>query len=135
MTKLDLPENLVLKLKKYKDMRYGENPHQKSAFFLADFKPGFEQLWGIELSHNNLGDANHAWRLVCEFVEPTVAIIKHGNPSGITSRNNLVEAFRLSYQADTISAYGGIIAVNRAPTLPMIEAMRGFFLELLVAPD
>lgn len=135
MAKLDLVENLKLDLKKFKDLRYGENPHQKSAFYLLDSDPGFEQLWGIELSHNNLGDANHAWNLVCEFDEPTVAIIKHGNPSGITSRENLAEAFKLSYEADSVSAFGGIIAVNKPPTLEMIEAMSGIFFELLVAPD
>lgn len=135
MKDLNLPKNLTLKLKKFRDMRYGENPHQKSAFYISDSKPGFEQLWGIELSHNNLGDANQAWRLVCDFDEPTVAIIKHGNPSGIASRTNLEEAFKLSYEADNMSAFGGIIALNRSPTIQMIEAMRGIFFELLIAGD
>lgn len=135
MADLILPKNLKLTLTKYKDLRYGENPHQKSAFYLADSKPGFVQLWGIELSHNNLGDANHAWRLVSEFTQPTVAIIKHGNPSGITSRDKLEEAFRLAYDADNVSAFGGIIAVNQPPTLAMIDAMHGIFFELLVAPS
>lgn len=135
MKNLTLPKNLILELKKYRDMRYGENPHQKSAFYISDGDPGYKQLWGIELSHNNLGDANHAWRLVCEFSEPTVAIIKHGNPSGIASRNNLEEAFWLAYQADLVSAYGGIIAVNRPPTLAMIEKMKGIFFELLIASN
>lgn len=133
--KLELPKNLLINLRKYKDMRYGENPHQKSAFYLEEgTSPGFEQLWGIELSHNNLGDANHAWRLVSEFDEPTVAIIKHGNPSGITSRDNLAEAFKMAFEADSVSAFGGIIAVNRPPTMEMVEAMHGIFFELIVAP-
>jgi len=135
MSKLDLPENLNLKLKKYKDMLYGENPHQKSAFYLSDTVPGYEQLCGAELSHNNLGDANHAWRLVLEFSEPTVAIIKHGNPTGIATRVDLEEAYRLAYIADTISPFGGIISVNRPPTLKMVEAMRDVFYVLIVAPD
>ena len=135
MDKLDLPKKLVLKLKKYKDMRYGENPHQRSAYYLADSDAGYEQLAGIELSHNNLGDANHAWRLVCEFNEPTVAIIKHGNPSGIASRDDLREAYGLAYGADKVSAFGGIIAVNRPPTVAMVAATRGVFYELIVAPD
>ena len=135
MQKLDLPKNLNLKLKKYKDLRYGENPHQKSAYYLQDEEPGYRQLAGIALSHNNLGDANHAWRLVLEFWEPTVAIIKHGNPSGITSRDDLREAYQLAYEADSVSAFGGIIAVNRPPTLAMVLAMRGVFYELIVAPD
>lgn len=142
-----LPKILKLNLRKYRDMRYGENPHQKSAFYLAsdsetnksayvaDSNPGFELASGIELSHNNLGDANQAWRLVCEFNTPTVAIIKHGNPSGIASRDDVAHAFKLAYGADSISAFGGIIALNRRPTLAMIEAMHGIFFELIVAPD
>src|SRR3990172_7600007 len=133
--KLKLEKELNLKLKNFKDMRYGENPHQKSAFYLTDGDPGYEQLAGIELSHNNLGDANHAWRLVCEFSEPTVAIIKHGNPSGIATKSDLAQAYRLAHEADTVSAFGGIIAVNRPPTRQMIKAMEGLFFELIVAPD
>ena len=132
---MDLPKDLILKLKKYKDLRYGENPHQKSAYYMSDGEPGYEQLSGIELSHNNLGDANHAWRLVCEFAAPTVAIIKHGNPSGITTRTVLEQAFKLAYEADSVSAFGGIVAVNRPPTSEMVDAMRGIFFELIVAPD
>lgn len=136
MPKLDLPKTLTIKLHKYADLRYGENPHQTSAFYLENPKnPGYELLSGIPLSHNNLGDANHAWRLVCDFVKPTVAIIKHGNPSGIASRNNLSHAFGHAYNADNVSAFGGIIAVNEPPTLEMIEKMKGIFFELLVAPD
>ena len=136
MNRLYLPKELILKLKKFRDMRYGENPHQKSAFYLEDVKnPGYRQLAGIDLSHNNLGDANHAWRLVSEFEEPTVAIIKHGNPSGIASRTDLASAYSLAYEADTVSAFGGIIAVNKPPTLGMIEAMRGVFYELIISPD
>src|SRR3990167_3071249 len=133
--KLSLPKVLNLNLHKYKDLRYGENPHQKSAYYISDAEPGYEQLSGIELSHNNLGDANHAWRLVCEFAGPTVAIIKHGNPSGITTRTVLEQAFKLAYEADSVSAFGGIVAVNRQPTLSMIDAMKGIFFELIVAPD
>ncbi len=132
---MNLAKNLKINLIKYRDMRYGENPHQSSAFYTeGQADPGYRQLWGIELSHNNIGDANHAWKLVCEFTKPTVAIIKHANPSGIASRDNLTEAFGLARSADTISAFGGIIAVNRQPTMEMIEAMRGMFFELLIAP-
>ncbi|OGE10124.1 hypothetical protein A3A60_00455 [Candidatus Curtissbacteria bacterium RIFCSPLOWO2_01_FULL_42_26] len=132
---MNLPKELTLKLKKSKDLRYGENPHQKSAFYISDANPGFEQLAGIEISHNNVGDANHAWHLVCEFDAPTVAIIKHGNPSGICTRADVAAAFKLAYEADNVSAFGGIIAVNREPTVEMINAMRGIFFELIVAPD
>lgn len=132
----EMKNHINIKLHKYKDLRYGENPHQKSAFWVEDIEnPGYKQLWGIELSHNNLGDANGAWKLVCEFEEPTVAIVKHTNPSGIASRENISEAFKLAYQADKVSAFGGIIAVNREPTIEMIENMHGIFFELLVAPN
>lgn len=132
---MKLPKDLNLKLKKFKDLRYGENPHQDSAFFLESNDAGFEQLWGIELSHNNLGDANHAWKLVLEFLEPTVAIIKHGNPSGIATRMDLTEAYKLAYKADPVSAFGGIIAVNKKVTADMASATKGVFFELIVAPD
>ncbi|MEX2027909.1 MAG: bifunctional phosphoribosylaminoimidazolecarboxamide formyltransferase/IMP cyclohydrolase [Candidatus Curtissbacteria bacterium] len=136
MSKLNLSKELIVKLHKHKDLRYGENPHQRSAFYIEDpKKPGYEQLWGIPLSHNNLGDANHAWRLVSDFADPTCAIIKHGNPSGIASRNNLTDALKKALAADPVSAFGGIIAVNRPPTMEMIEAMHGVFFELLVASD
>src|SRR3990167_10195416 len=110
---MDLPKDLKLTLKKYKDLRYGENPHQKSAFYLTDGDPGYEQLAGIELSHNNLGDANQAWRLVSEFNEPAVAIVKHGNPSGVAARSDLAAAYKLAFEADNVSAFGGIIASNK----------------------
>lgn len=136
MKKLDLSPEFNIKLHKYSDLRYGENPHQKSAFYVDDPKnPGYKLLSGIPLSHNNLADANHAWRLVSDFTEPTVAIIKHGNPSGITSRPDVAKAFKLAFATDSVSAFGGIVAVNAAPTLEMIEAMRGIFFELLVAPS
>lgn len=131
-----LPDQLKFQLKKYRDMRYGENPHQTSAFFVeGNTGPGFKKLWGIDLSHNNIGDANHAWKLVCEFEEPTVAIIKHTNPSGIASRKKLEDAYVTAYNADPVSAYGGIIAVNKPPTMEMIGAMRGKFFELMIAPE
>ncbi len=136
MPKLTLPKELKISLYKYADLRYGENPHQKSAFYLQDPKnPGYELLWGIPLSHNNLGDANHAWRLVSDFAKPTVAIIKHGNPCGITSCENVADAFARAFAADSVSAFGGIIAINRSPTLEMVERMKGIFFELMVAPD
>lgn len=136
MDELVLPKHLTLKLKKFKDMRYGENPHQKSAYYIADtVGPGYKQLGGIELSHNNLGDANQAWRLVLEFSEPTVAIIKHGNPSGIASRAKIEEAYRFAWEVDKVSAFGGIVVVNRPPNLAMVREMGGVYYELIVAPD
>jgi len=135
MKKSNLTDHINLKLKKFKDLRYGENPHQDSAFYLEGNDSGFEQLWGIELSHNNLGDANHAWKLVLEFEEPTVAIVKHGNPSGIATRTVLAEAYRLAHEADPVSAFGGIIAANKKVTAEVALSTQGVFYELIVAPD
>jgi phosphoribosylaminoimidazolecarboxamide formyltransferase/IMP cyclohydrolase len=132
---MTIKKDLKLDFKKFRDLRYGENPHQNSAFFIDEAKPGFEQLWGIELSHNNIADAHQAWKLVGEFSEPTLAIVKHANPCGLASRKNLVEAFDLAFGADSISAFGGIIALNVPPTLDLIEAMRGKFFELIIAPN
>ena len=132
---MKLPKQLNIKLLKFHDLRYGENPHQQGAFYVEGTESGFEKLWGIDLSYNNLEDAYGAWRLVSEFKEPTVAIIKHCNPGGIASRKNLTEAYKLAYEADPVSAYGGIVAVNREPTLEMIEVMRGKFYELIIASD
>ena len=132
---MDLPKDLNLTLKKYKVLRYGENPHQQAAFCVDGSKsPGFEKLWGIDLSYNNLDDAYGAWKLVSDFNTPTVAIIKHGNPSGIASRENPLEAFNLAFEADQVSAYGGIVATNVSPTIETIEAMSGKFFELMIAP-
>lgn len=132
---MTLPKELKINLHKYCNLRYGENPHQTSAFYVEDGKPGYELLWGIELSYNNIGDANYAWKLVSEFERPTVAIVKHANPSGITSRRDLANAFKMAQAADPVSSFGGIVALNRPPTLDVIEAMRGMFFELMVAPN
>ncbi len=132
---MNFKKDLSLNLKKIKDLRYGENPHQSSAFFTEGGKAGFEQLWGIELSHNNIADAHQAWKLVGEFSVPTLAIIKHANPCGLASRKNLVEAFELAFSADSVSAFGGIVALNVPPTLELIDAMRGKFFELMIAPN
>lgn len=132
---MKLFDNLKLNLKKLQDLRYGENPHQQGGFYVDGTDSGFKQLWGLDLSYNNLEDAYEAWKLVCDFKQPTVAIIKHGNPSGIVSRSNLVEAYKLAYSADSISAFGGIVALNREPTLELIEEMRGKFYELIIAPE
>ena len=132
---MKLPKKLNINLNKFQDLRYGENPHQQGAYYVEGTESGFEKLWGIDLSYNNLEDANSAWKLVNDFGEPTVAIVKHSNPSGIASRNNLVDAFKLAFDADPVSAYGGLVSLNRPPTLELIEAMRGKFFELMVAPN
>ncbi len=128
-------------VKKVQDLRYGENPHQNAAFY-ADM-PGHkeaslmnaEQLQGKDLSYNNIMDADGALSLVREFDAPTVAFIKHANPCGIASADSIGEAFKLAYETDSKSAFGGIIALNRAVTKEIAEEIVNKFFEVVLAPD
>jgi len=120
-------------------MRYGENPHQSAAFYTtADTRPGIataEQLQGKELSYNNLNDTDAAFELVAEFDQPAVAIIKHANPCGVALGDNLAAAYAKALRCDPVSAFGGIIAVNRTLDAVAAEAMAALFLEVIIAPD
>lgn len=129
-----------LLLEQHASLRYGENPHQKAAFYVPAFqgKTGMaavEQLHGKQLSFNNYVDVDAAYRLVAEFTDPTVAIIKHTNPAGIASRENLSEAFQLALSGDPVSAFGGIVALNRPVDKATAEAMKNIFFECIIAPD
>ncbi|MBU2340950.1 MAG: bifunctional phosphoribosylaminoimidazolecarboxamide formyltransferase/IMP cyclohydrolase, partial [Alphaproteobacteria bacterium] len=122
-------------------LRYGENPHQKAALYLPAFAPNgsladHEQLQGKELSFNNLNDADAALELVAEFRDgpPTVVIVKHANPCGVASGETLIEAYEAALQCDSVSAFGGIIAVNRALDGPTAEAISEVFTEVVCAP-
>ena len=137
------PDNMTIALKKRYGLRYGENPHQKAAFYAeqrvgASQNTGItwaEQLWGKELSFNNILDADAAWSTATDFSTSTVAIVKHTNPCGLASAENVVEAYNRAFEGDPVSAYGGIVAVNRTLTAGMAEAMRGTFYEISIAPD
>ena len=116
-------------------LRYGENPHQQAALYRwAGAAPAFEQLQGKELSYNNIVDLEAAWAMPHEFAEPTVAIIKHTNPSGLASAANLVDAYRLAFACDPVSAFGSIIAVNREVDRALVEEIGSLFVEVLAAP-
>jgi phosphoribosylaminoimidazolecarboxamide formyltransferase / IMP cyclohydrolase len=122
-------------------LRYGENPHQDAALYLpvGPHTSGIaqaNQLQGKELSYNNLNDANAALELVAEFREgpPTVVIVKHANPCGVASGETLAEAYKNAFECDSVSAFGGIIAVNRPLDGPTAEAISGIFTEVVVAP-
>lgn len=143
------PQQLTIGLEKALDLRYGENPHQRAALYRETRLGGpagivaGRQLHGKELSYNNIMDADAAWQTVCDFAEPTVAIIKHANPCGLASRDDLAEAFRLAFEGDPVSAFGGIVAVNRPVDAVLAEAIREakhptsgqrLFLEVVVAP-
>lgn len=115
-------------------LRYGENPHQQAIFY-GDLNELFEVLNGKELSYNNLVDVDAALQLVKEFGEPTVAIIKHTNSCGLASRKSLLEAYEAAFAGDPVSAFGGVIAVNRSVDLKTAQSMHSLFFEILLAPD
>ena len=133
-----LPSDLSLTYHKVYDLRYGENPHQEGALYSLDAEtggiPGATLRHGRELSFNNLLDADAAWRVVNDFEQQTVVVIKHTNPCGLASNSHMAEAYRLAYQGDTVSAYGGIVGFNRVVDLETTEAMKGVFYEVVVAP-
>jgi phosphoribosylaminoimidazolecarboxamide formyltransferase/IMP cyclohydrolase len=116
-------------------LRYGENPHQQAALYRwAGAAPAFEQLQGKELSYNNLVDLEAAWAMPQEFSAPAVAIIKHTNPSGLAAADTLLDAYRLAFACDPVSAYGSIIAANREVDLPFVQEFGKLFVEVLAAP-
>jgi phosphoribosylaminoimidazolecarboxamide formyltransferase/IMP cyclohydrolase len=136
------PETMPIVLKRGGELRYGENPHQKAAFY-AHAGPHLkgigqaEQVQGKELSYNNYNDADAALELVSEFRDagPTCVIVKHANPCGVASAGSLREAYEAAFACDSVSAFGGIIAVNRPLDGPTAEAIAAIFTEVVVAPD
>ena len=135
-----LPDTISVSLSKVTGLRYGENPHQQAAMYLLEGAPSAgvaqaRQLHGRELSFNNLMDADAAWRTVCDFGDPTVAVIKHANPCGLASHQDQVRAYHQAYEGDSVSAYGGIVGYNRTVTAAAAQAMAPVFYEVVVAPD
>lgn len=116
-----------------KILRYGENPHQKGAFF-GDLDALFEQLHGREISYNNLLDIEAAVSLIAEFDEPTVAILKHNNACGIASRSSVKQAWIDALAGDPISAFGGIVVTNRVVDVEAAEEINKIFFEIIIAP-
>ena len=131
-----LPQELNLRVPKAMDLRYGENPHQSAALYARGGKgiAGAGQLHGKELSYNNLVDLDAAWQLACEFPSPAVAIIKHTNPCGCAEQETLAEAYRQALACDPVSAYGGVIAVNRAVDEETAREIARTFVEAIAAP-
>jgi phosphoribosylaminoimidazolecarboxamide formyltransferase / IMP cyclohydrolase len=118
-------------------LRYGENPHQPAALY-AHWRGGLaaaEQLHGKEMSYNNYVDTDAARRAANDFAEPAVAIIKHANPCGIATGADVAEAHRKAHACDPVSAFGGVIAVNRPVSKAMAEQVAEVFTEVIVAPD
>ena len=124
---------------KVSDLRYGENPHQRAAFYARVGSPthlleGVEQLHGKELSFNNLLDLSSARELVEEFEQPACAIVKHNNPCGCAVADSGREAYERAFACDPMSAYGGVIAVNRPVDREFAEQLAKQFIEVLLAP-
>jgi phosphoribosylaminoimidazolecarboxamide formyltransferase/IMP cyclohydrolase len=135
----DFPSYLSLSYEKIQDLRYGENSHQRAAFYRG--KPTGEpsvvnarQIHGKELSYNNIVDADTAIECVKEFTRPSCVIIKHATPSGIASGDTPLAAYQAAYACDTYSPFGGVIALNREVDRASAEEMGKLFLELIIAP-
>ncbi|MCA1813857.1 MAG: bifunctional phosphoribosylaminoimidazolecarboxamide formyltransferase/IMP cyclohydrolase, partial [Halobacteriales archaeon] len=139
LLKQDFPPMLNLSFEKLQDLRYGENAHQRAAFYRS--KPTREpsvvnakQLHGKELSFNNILDTDTAMELIKEFAGPSVAIIKHATPCGVATGERILDAWKDAYACDTYSPFGGVIGLNRAVDLPTAEEMGKLFLEVIAAP-
>ncbi|MEM2839309.1 MAG: bifunctional phosphoribosylaminoimidazolecarboxamide formyltransferase/IMP cyclohydrolase [Thermoplasmata archaeon] len=135
------PADMTLGFTKLQDLRYGENPHQKAAFYkLASEKDRLsiadaQQLQGKELSYCNIIDLDAAMSIVVDFEKPTATIIKHTNPCGTASAESISRAFRIAYDADPISAFGCVVGLNRTLDLATAQEMSKHFIEAVIAPD
>jgi len=132
-----LPAFLDIRAPRALDLRYGENPHQSAALYSVRQGgiAGAEQLQGKELSYNNLVDLDAAWQLIQEFDQPASAIIKHTNPCGCAEASMQVESYRRAFEADPVSAYGGVLAFNRTLDEETAQEISKTFVEAIAAPD
>jgi phosphoribosylaminoimidazolecarboxamide formyltransferase / IMP cyclohydrolase len=134
-----LPQRIHIALERLQAMRYGENPHQAAALYIPAGRPaaglaGAKQLQGKELSYNNLVDLDAAWSLSREFRRPAVAIIKHNNPCGAAEQRSLREAYLQALACDPVSAFGGVLAFNRALDAATADEVAKLFIECIIAP-
>ena len=133
------PRNIAFGGEIKQTMRYGENPHQAAAFYTnGENRPGVataSQLQGKELSYNNLNDTDAAFELVAEYDDTACVIVKHANPCGVAEGGSLLDAYLRAYACDTESAFGGIVAFNRALDAATAEEMTKIFLEVIIAPE
>ncbi len=143
MQSQEFADEIVIRLKKIQTLRYGENPHQAAALYelanpdkgAATGITGAKQLQGKELSYNNIQDADAALDCVAEFERPACVIVKHMNPCGVAETDSLHDAYLKAYACDTVSAFGGIVAVNRELDGASAEEMAMIFLEVVIAPS
>jgi len=133
-------DQLTFGYRKVDDLRYGENPHQAAAYYRSPFVqetsiPQAEIIQGKQLSYNNIMDADAALRIVKEFDQPAATVIKHTNPCGTAIAEDITTAFTKAYQADALSAFGGIVALNRPCTTEIAQFLTTVFVEVVLAPD
>ncbi|NDE52862.1 MAG: bifunctional phosphoribosylaminoimidazolecarboxamide formyltransferase/IMP cyclohydrolase PurH, partial [Actinobacteria bacterium] len=121
-----LPERITLQLEREATLRYGENPHQHGSA---------EQLGGKEMSYLNVYDADAAWSLVHRFTDPAAVVIKHANPCGVAVASDIETAYRRAHECDPVSAFGGIVGLNRTMTAATADALGEVFTEVVIAPD
>ena len=135
----EYPEYLSISYKKKQSLRYGENPHQSAAYYSSNEFDGamnsFKILNGKELSYNNIKDLDIAWKVACEFEEAACCGLKHNTPCGVAIGESTFEVYKKAYDADPISIFGGIVAVNRKVDKETAEEMIKTFLEVVAAPD
>ncbi len=135
----DFPQFLESSYEKVMDLRYGENPHQKAAYYVDKTKNGamkdFEYLQGKELSFNNIRDMDLAYKVVSEFEETTCCAVKHSTPCGVAIGENVLEAYEKAYECDPMSIFGGIIAFNREVDGKTAVELNKIFLEIIIAPS
>ena len=135
----EFPTYLNMSYKKVSDLRYGENPHQAAAYYVATTQAGvlkdFEQLHGKELSFNNIRDMDLAWKVVAEFDGVAACGVKHSTPCGVAIGNNVYDAYSKMHAADPVSIFGGIVAINATVDLATAKEMNNTFLEIVMAPD
>jgi phosphoribosylaminoimidazolecarboxamide formyltransferase/IMP cyclohydrolase len=133
------PDYLSCSYIKKIDLRYGENPHQSAAYYVATSGKGamkdFEQLNGKELSYNNIKDMDIAWKVVCEFEETACCALKHNSPCGVAIGENVLEAYTKAFECDPVSIYGGIVGFNKKIDKKTAEELIKLFLEVIIAPD
>lgn len=137
---IEFPEQLTLAYEKKEQMRYGENPHQNAASYsevipVKNSLINAEQLNGKQLSYNNINDTNGAVELLKEFERSTIVAVKHANPCGVASADEIYDAYIKAYESDPVSIYGGIVASNRTIDKKTAEEMIKIFLEIVIAPD
>ena len=140
INEVEVPEKLTVTYDLKQTLRYGENPHQKAAFYQTLHKPSYsvvasEQLHGKELSYNNIADTNAALEILSEFEGAAAVAVKHMNPCGVGLGSTIEEAYTKAYEADLTSIFGGIVALNREVSKELAEELHKIFLEIVVAPS